>query len=87
MASPDVTVLVALRDAMPNFLRGCIMVSGATLGKRHDDAAHLIAAEISGLRFATSDKAAEVSVTQQTTHAKPDDPARGVHLGQCDEVS
>ena len=74
VAPPDVKLFVALRDAMPEFLRGCIMATGATLARRHDDAAHLIAAEITGLRFATTDKAAEVKQTQETTHAKPDDP-------------
>jgi NitT/TauT family transport system substrate-binding protein len=74
VAPPDVKLLVALRDAMPKFLRGCIMTSSATLAKRHDDAAHLIAAEINGLRFATTNKDAEVKQTQETTRAKPDDP-------------
>jgi NitT/TauT family transport system substrate-binding protein len=74
VAPPDVRQFVALRDSMPNFLRGCIMASGQTLAKRHDDAAHLIAAEITALRFATTDKDAEVKLTQEVTHAKPDDP-------------
>jgi ABC-type nitrate/sulfonate/bicarbonate transport system substrate-binding protein len=74
VASPDVKLFKPLREVMPNFLRGCIMVSGSGLAKRKADAAHLVAAEIEGLRVATTDRAAEVALTKEATHAKPDDP-------------
>ncbi len=74
VAPPDVKLLVRLSEAMPEFLRGCIMASSQTLAKRHDDAAHLIAAEMTALQFAVHDKDAEVRLTQEVTHAKADDP-------------
>ena len=73
IAPPDIKLYKALRDVMPKFLRGCTMTSGKTIATRKEAIAHLIAAEMQGLRVATTDKALEVKVTQERTHAKPDD--------------
>ena len=69
----DLHLLVAGRDAAPNFLRVCMVTSGKVLAERADDAAHFLAAEMEGLRFALTHKAETVALTQEIIHAKPDD--------------
>ena len=67
-------LLIAGRDAVPNFLRVCLITSGKVLKERGDDAVHFLAAEMQGLRFALAHKAETVALTQEIIHAKPDDP-------------
>ena len=67
-------LLVAGRDAVPNFLRVCMVTSGKVLAERGDDAVHFLAAEMQALRYALSHKAETVALTQEIIHAKPDDP-------------
>ena len=67
-------LLIAGRDAVPNFLRVCLMSSGKVLAERGDDAVHFLAAEMQALRYALSHKAETVALTQEIIHAKPDDP-------------
>jgi NitT/TauT family transport system substrate-binding protein len=74
IAPPDLTLLKPLRDVYPQFLRNCVMTSGALLAKRHEDAVHLIAAYIRGLHYAVAHRDETVKLTQQATHSKPDDP-------------
>ena len=44
--------LVAGRDAVPNFLRVCMVSTGKKLAERGDDAVKFLAAEMSALRYA-----------------------------------
>jgi len=67
-------LLVAGRDAVPNFLRVCMITSGKVLAERGDDAVRFLAAEMQALRYALSHKAETVALTQEIIHAKPDDP-------------
>lgn len=67
-------LLIAGRDAVPKFLRVCLMTSGKMLKERGDDVVHFLAAEMEGLRFALTHKAETVALTQEIIHAKPDDP-------------
>jgi NitT/TauT family transport system substrate-binding protein len=67
-------LLVAGRDAVPKFLRVCLMTSGKVLQERGDDAVHFLAAEMQALRYVLSHKAETVALTQEVIHAKPDDP-------------
>jgi NitT/TauT family transport system substrate-binding protein len=67
-------LLIAGRDAVPNFLRVCMVTSGKVLAERGDDAVHFLAAEMQALRYALSHKAETVALTQEIIHAKPDDP-------------
>lgn len=69
--------LIAGRDALPNFLRVCIVTSGKVLKERGDDAVRFLAAEMQALRFALSHKAETVALTDEIIHAKPDDPRPG----------
>ncbi len=77
VAPASIRLLVAGRDLMPNFLRGCFMTSGAALSKRRDDAVSFMAAEMAGLRYATTHKDDEVEATRKITHQKADDPRPG----------
>ncbi|HEY1473583.1 MAG TPA: ABC transporter substrate-binding protein [Pseudolabrys sp.] len=67
-------LLVAGRDAVPNFLRVCMVTSGNVLAERGDDAVHFLAAEMQALRFALSHKAETVALTKEIIRSKPDDP-------------
>jgi NitT/TauT family transport system substrate-binding protein len=74
VAPKDVHLLVAGRDAVPNFVRVCMMTSAKILAVKSDDAVRFLAAEMSALRFALSHKAETVALTREITKAKPDDP-------------
>ena len=74
VAPKDVHLLVAGRDAVPNFVRVCMMTSAKILAAKGDDAVRFLAAEMSALRFALSHKAETVALTREITKAKPDDP-------------
>ncbi len=67
-------LLIAGRDAVPKFLRVCMVTSGKVLAERGDDAVRFLAAEMQALRYALSHKAETVALTQEIIHAKPDDP-------------
>lgn len=70
----DLALLKRLSEVYPEFLRNCIMTSGANLTNRRAQVVALIAAEIRGLHYAVSHKDEEVAVTKQAMHAKPEDP-------------
>ena len=74
IAPKDVHLLVAGRDAVPNFLRVCIISTAKKLAERGDDAVRFLAAEMNALRFALSNKDATVALTRKIINAKPDDP-------------
>lgn len=74
VAPKDVHLLVAGRDAVPNFVRVCMMTSAKILAAKGEDAVRFLAAEMSALRFALSHKAETVALTREIIKAKPDDP-------------
>jgi len=74
IAPKNIHLLVAGRDAVPNFLRVCIVTTAKKLAERGDDAVKFLTAEMNALRFALSHKAETVALTREITHAKPDDP-------------
>ena len=74
VAPKNVHLLVAGRDAVPNFLRVCIISTAKKLAERGDDAVKFLAAEMSALRFALSHKDETVALTREIINAKPDDP-------------
>jgi NitT/TauT family transport system substrate-binding protein len=69
-----IKVLVSAKDALPQFVRMCLHVTGATLKARPDDVAKFVAGEMMGLHFAMSHKDEVLKVTQDVTETKPDDP-------------
>ena len=74
IAPKDVTMLVAGRDILPNYLRVCLTVTGKTLADRRADAIGFIAAEMDALRFAVNHRDETIKLTQEIIKAKPDDP-------------
>lgn len=74
IAPAGIRQLVSARELMPQFLRGCVVTTGATLAKRRDDAVRFMAAELSGVRHAVDDKADELAVTNKATRADPAEP-------------
>ena len=74
VAPKDVHLLVAGRDAVPNFLRVCIISTARKLAERGDDAVKFLAAEMNALRFVLANRDATVALTRQIINAKPDDP-------------
>ena len=70
----NIHLLVAGRDAVPNFLRVCIISTAKKLAERGDDAVKFLTAEMNALRFALSNRDATVALTREIIHAKPDDP-------------
>ena len=77
IAPPNVKLLATGREALPNFMRVCMITSGKTIAAKPDEAAHFLAAEISALRFATTHRDDEVKLTFEIAKAKPDDPRPG----------
>jgi NitT/TauT family transport system substrate-binding protein len=77
VAPPNVKLLATGREALPNFMRVCMITSGKTLAAKSDEAAHFLAAEISALRYATTHRDEEIKLTFEVTKAKPDDPRPG----------
>ncbi len=73
-APKNIHLLVAGRDAVPNFLRVCIVSRAKRLAERGDDAVKFLAAEMSALRYALSHRDETIALTRQIINAKPDDP-------------
>ena len=74
VAPPDVKLLFAGRDLMPQFLRNCVMTTGKTIATRRDDTVKFIASEIAGSRWATKNKDAVMKITRDIAGIKADDP-------------
>ena len=74
VAPKNIHLLVAGREAVPNFLRVCMISTGKKLAERGDDAVKFLAAEMSALRYALSHREETIALTRQIINAKPDDP-------------
>jgi NitT/TauT family transport system substrate-binding protein len=74
VAPKNIHLLVAGRDAVPNFLRVCIMSTAKILAARGDDAVKFLAAEMSALRFALSHRDETLALTRELGQMKADDP-------------
>jgi NitT/TauT family transport system substrate-binding protein len=74
IAPKNVHLLIAGRDAVPKFLRVCIISTAKKLAERGDDAVKFLAAEMNALRFALSNRDATIALTRELIKAKPDDP-------------
>jgi NitT/TauT family transport system substrate-binding protein len=74
VAGAGVKLLVHAGDAVPNFLRVCIYVSGKTLAQRREQLTRFLAAEVAGLRHALAHRDDAIKLAKEITEAKPDDP-------------
>ena len=70
-------LLATGREALPNFMRVCMISSGKVLAEKSDEAVHFLAAEISALRYAVANRDEEIKLTRAITKAKEDDPRPG----------
>ncbi|HZP70104.1 MAG TPA: ABC transporter substrate-binding protein [Pseudolabrys sp.] len=74
VAPKDVKMLVYGHDALPNYVRLCLSMTGKTVAARRDDAINFVAAAIDALKYAVSHREETIRLTQTAIHAKPDDP-------------
>lgn len=74
VAPKDIKMLVTGHEALPNYVRLCLSMTGKTLASRREDAINFVAAEMDALHFAVDNRAETIKLTQDTIHAKPDDP-------------
>ena len=74
VAPDSVKMLIAGHDALPNYVRLCLTVSGKTIAERRAETINFIAAEIEALKFAVSHRDETIKLTQETINARPDDP-------------
>ncbi len=74
MAKDGIKELVKGRDAVPNFVRVCIMSSSKVLAERGADAVKFLTAEMQGLRYALSHRDETIKLTFEIAGAKPNDP-------------
>jgi NitT/TauT family transport system substrate-binding protein len=66
--------LMPAAEAMPDFIRDCLEMTGKTLTGRRRDAVAFLAAEIEALRFAMTHRDDTIRVAREITGAKADDP-------------
>lgn len=74
VAPKDVKMLVTGHEALPYYVRLCLTMTGKTISERRADAINFVAAEIDALRFAVTHRDDTIKLTQNSIHAKPDDP-------------
>jgi len=74
VAPPDIKLLVAGRDALPNYVRLCLTVTGKTIASRRDDTTRFLAAQIEALRYAVAHRDETIALTREIIETKPDDP-------------
>jgi NitT/TauT family transport system substrate-binding protein len=73
-APPNIKMLVAGHEALPNYVRLCLTMTGKTIAARRHDAEQFIAAEIDALHYAMTHRDDTIRVTREAIHAKADDP-------------
>ena len=74
VAPPNVKMLVSGHEALPNYVRLCLTMTGKTIASRRNDSERFIAAEIDALHFAMTHRDETIRVTREAIHAQPDDP-------------
>jgi len=77
VAPKGVKMLVAGHEALPDYVRLCLTMTGKTIAARRQDAERFIAAEIDALHFALTHRDETLRVTREAIHAKDDDPRPG----------
>jgi len=74
VAPKDIKMLVSGREALPNYVRLCVTMTGKTIAARRTDAVGFVAAEMEALHFAVAHRDDTIKVTRELINAKPDDP-------------
>jgi NitT/TauT family transport system substrate-binding protein len=74
IAPNNVKMLVTGHEALPNYVRLCLTMTGKTISTRRDDAVNFVAAEMEALKFAVSHRDETIKLTQAAIQSKSDDP-------------
>jgi NitT/TauT family transport system substrate-binding protein len=74
VAPKDLRLMATGRDALPNYVRLCLTMTGKTIAQRRDGATRFLAAEIEALRYAVSHRDETIALTHEVLDSKPDDP-------------
>jgi NitT/TauT family transport system substrate-binding protein len=74
IAPPDFRLIAAGRDALPDYVRLCLTMTGRTIKQRRDDGVRFLAAQIEALRYAVAHRDETIALTREIIEAKPDDP-------------
>ena len=69
-----VKMLVAARDALPNYVRQCVISSAKVLAAKQDAAVHFLAAEMNAWHYATTHRDATLKLAREVAGIKADDP-------------
>jgi ABC-type nitrate/sulfonate/bicarbonate transport system substrate-binding protein len=74
VAPKDLKMLVTGHEALPNYVRLCLTMTGKTISERRAEAINFVASEVDALRFAVTHRDDTIKLTQDSIHAKSDDP-------------
>jgi NitT/TauT family transport system substrate-binding protein len=74
VAPKGIKMLIPGHEALPDYVRLCLTMTGKTIAARRQDAERFIAAEIDALHFALTHRDETIRVTLNAIHAKEDDP-------------
>jgi NitT/TauT family transport system substrate-binding protein len=74
VAPKDIKMLVEGHEALPNYVRLCLTMTGKTLAERRADAINFVAAEMDALQFTVSHRDETIALTREKIQAKPEDP-------------
>ncbi len=69
-----VKMLVAARDALPNYVRQCVISSAKVLAAKRDAAVDFMAAEMNAWHYAATHRDATLKLTRDIAGIKADDP-------------
>jgi NitT/TauT family transport system substrate-binding protein len=74
VAPKDIKLLATGRDALPNYVRLCLTLTGKTIATRREEATRFLAAQIEALRYAVAHREETIALTREIIETKPDDP-------------
>lgn len=74
VAPKNVKMLVTGHEALPNYVRLCLTMTGKKIAERRAEAIRFVAAEMDALHYAMTHRDDTIRVTREAIHAKPDDP-------------
>lgn len=78
VAPKNISMLIAGHEALPNYVRLCLTMTGKTLAARRHDAAEFVAAEMDALHYAVAHRDETIRLTHKAIHDKPGDPRPAV---------
>ncbi len=73
-SSQNLKMLLEGKDALPNFLRICMISSGKVLAQRREDAIRYLSAQSKALRYALAHRDETIKLAAEATDAKAGDP-------------